>query len=57
MIVVVLDQTHVLFQKRSQKLVHTDRNSRGGGVMLLVHKNIEHMPMTAFDSNLGLVKV
>ena len=56
-IFVVLDPTQVLVQKRSRKLVHTDRNSRGSGVMLLVHKDIEHMPMTALDSNSGLVKV
>ena len=36
-----------------------DRNSKGGGVMLPIHKNISHMPITELenDSESVLVKV
>ena len=28
-----------------------DRNLHGGGVMLLVHKDIQHMPITELENN------
>ena len=34
-----------------------DRNSKGGGVMLLSHKDISHMPITEFDIVSGTLKV
>ena len=34
-----------------------DRTLNGGGVMLLVHKDIPHMPLTELDNNSGSVWV
>ena len=34
-----------------------DRNLRGGGVMLLVHKDIEHMSIAELDNSSELVWV
>ena len=34
-----------------------DRNSKGGGVMLLIHKDISHMPITELNSESVWVKV
>ena len=31
-----------------------DRNIHGGGVMLLVHKDISHMPITELEKRLGI---
>ena len=28
-----------------------DRNSKGGGVMLLIHKDISHMPITELEND------
>ena len=33
------------------KLYREDRNLHGGGVMLLVHKDISHMPITELEDN------
>ena len=32
-----------------------DRNLHGGGVMLLIHKDFPHMPLTELKNNSGLV--
>ena len=34
-----------------------DRNSKGGGVMLLIHKDISHMPITELENDLESVWV
>ena len=35
-------------------IYRNDRNLHGGGVMLLVHKNISHMPITELENNSGV---
>ena len=47
--------TSELFPETCPYNVHNvdrkDRNSKGGGVMLLIHKDISHMPITELEND------